>query len=260
VKLIQKRGDEWIDLTEQAGLSSLLGWWASIAAADLDGDGDTDFVLGNRGLNTAYQPGDSQPDWLIYGDMDQNARPELLEVYSEGGVRYPRRGFDPLQRSMPFLRQKFLNFHQFSMTPLTSMFSEDAVRKAYLVRATQSASGVLLNKGDLKFEFKPFPKLAQAAPINGVVITDLNGDEMPDLVVAQNDFSPQRMHGRMDGGLGMVLLGRGDGSFDCVDAGQTGVVVSGDMRRVVSVDLDGDGVEDLVFGGRSGNLKALLKQ
>jgi hypothetical protein len=83
---------------------------------------------------------------------------------------------------------------------------------------------------------------------------------MPDLVVAQNDFSPQRMHGRMDGGLGMVLLGRGDGSFDCVDAGQTGVVVSGDMRRVVSVDLDGDGVEDLVFGGRSGNLKALLKQ
>jgi len=260
VKLIQKREDEWIDLTEQAGLSSLLGWWASIAAADLDGDGDTDFVLGNRGLNTAYQPGDSQPDWLIFGDMDQNARPELLEVYSESGVRFPRRGFDPLQRSMPFLRQKFLNFHQFSMTPLTSMFSEDAVRKAYLVRATQAASGVLLNKGDLKFEFNPLPKLAQAAPINDVVITDLNGDEVPDLVVAQNDFSPQRMHGRMDGGLGMVLLGRGDGSLDCVNADQSGVVVSGDMRRVESVDLDGDGKEDLVFGGRSGNLKALLRQ
>lgn len=260
VRLIQRRNEEWMDLTEQAGLSLFLGWWNLIVAADFDGDGDTDFVLGNRGLNTGYQPSPTEPDWLIFGDMDQNARPELIEVYSAEGVRYPRRGFDPLQRSMPFLRQKFLNFHQFSMSPMTSMFSEEAVRKAFMVRATHSESGVLLNQGDLTFTFKPLPKLAQAAPINDIAVIDVNDDNMPDLVVAQNDFSPQSMQGRMDGGMGLLLIGQGDGSFQCVAPRESGIVVPGESRRVDALDLNGDGREDLVFGGRNGNFKAFIRR
>ena len=31
------------------------GWWTRVQAADLDKDGDTDFILGNWGLNTKFK-------------------------------------------------------------------------------------------------------------------------------------------------------------------------------------------------------------
>src|SRR5690606_20626672 len=44
-------------LTKMASsLDSLHGWWNTLEAADLDGDGDMDLILGNQGLNLHYRP------------------------------------------------------------------------------------------------------------------------------------------------------------------------------------------------------------
>ena len=42
------------DRTGPSGLADRLGWWNSITGADLDGDGDIDYVVMNAGLNTKY--------------------------------------------------------------------------------------------------------------------------------------------------------------------------------------------------------------
>ncbi len=44
-----------------AGLDKTDGMWSSVNAADLDGDGDTDFVLGNCGLNNQFKPSADEP-------------------------------------------------------------------------------------------------------------------------------------------------------------------------------------------------------
>ena len=46
-----------------------------------------------------------------------------------------------------------------------------------------------------------------------MVLTDVNADGNADIYIAQNFFSPQLETGRMDGGVSLLLLGKGDGTF-----------------------------------------------
>ena len=59
------------DTTEAAGLAHLEGWWNSITAADLDHDGDMDYVVTNWGLNTKYHASEDHPYRVYYDDFDQ---------------------------------------------------------------------------------------------------------------------------------------------------------------------------------------------
>src|SRR5690606_18919281 len=99
-----------------------------------------------------------------------------------------------------------------------------------------------------RFQFRPLPRIAQVAPAFGVVLTELNGDDACDLYLAQNFFTPQLETGRMDGGISLLLDGRGDGSFEAVDPAQSGLVVPGDAKGLATLDLDGDHRHDLLLG------------
>ncbi|HTF16514.1 MAG TPA: VCBS repeat-containing protein, partial [Chryseolinea sp.] len=58
------------------GLDSSSGWWNTIMPGDLDGDGDTDFVVGNLGLNSKFKPTTEKPVTLLVNDFDQNGSME----------------------------------------------------------------------------------------------------------------------------------------------------------------------------------------
>ena len=55
VKLLRNSEGQLQDVTKESGLADRLGWYNSIAARDLDGDGDMDYVVTNFGLNTKYK-------------------------------------------------------------------------------------------------------------------------------------------------------------------------------------------------------------
>ena len=74
----------------------------------------------------------------------------------------------------------------------------------------------------------------------------------PDLFIAQNFFSPQRETGRMDGGLGALMLGDGAGGFTPVRADQSGIVLPRDMSDVIAADLNDDGRTDLIVAANDG--------
>ena len=48
------------------------GWWNSIAGADFDGDGDTDYIAGNLGKNSVLQVNENEPVSLYAKDFDGN--------------------------------------------------------------------------------------------------------------------------------------------------------------------------------------------
>ncbi len=90
---------------------------------------------------------------------------------------------------------------------------------------------VLLGRGDGTFvPQQRFAVGASAAPAS-VVVGDLNGNGIPDLVTANLQF-----------GDVSVLLGRGDGTF----AAAQRFAVGASPRSVAVGDLNGDGIPDLV--------------
>ena len=260
LEIFKQSQNQWQRITSGTGLEARSGWWTHLSALDVDADGDLDLIAGNRGLNTAYQPTLEEPDWLIYGDLNKDGRPELVETYGEGGTQYPRRGFEALSRSLPSLREQFINFHQFAASSLTDMFEREALAGSFMVRANTAESGVWINQGNATFAFRPLPRLAQAAPILDVSYGDFNADGRVDLVLAQNDHSIQDMHGRMDGGIGLILLGDQDQLFVPADSRTTGIVMEADTRFVEAMDLNGDQLTDLLFGGPNIPMRAFLRQ
>jgi hypothetical protein len=107
---------------------------------------------------------------------------------------------------------------------------------------------VTKSNGSPEFTFRPLPRIAQVAPVFGVVFTEANGDGMPDICIAQNFFGPQRETGRQDGGVSLLLLGNGRGDFTPVWPDRSGIVVAGDATSLTTSDFNEDGMPDLVVG------------
>ncbi|MFL5774549.1 MAG: VCBS repeat-containing protein, partial [Flavisolibacter sp.] len=61
-----------MQLLEGTGLEKLSGWWESVAATDVNGDGFEDLVIGNIGENFYLKPDSSHPVKLWVNDFDGN--------------------------------------------------------------------------------------------------------------------------------------------------------------------------------------------
>ena len=70
------------------------------------------------------------------------------------------------------------------------------------------------NNGQGKFQFHPFPNLAQIAPVMGSVVHDFNKDGHQDILIAGNHFDAEVETVRHDASNGLLLLGQADKSFE----------------------------------------------
>ena len=199
IRLLHNDGKTFVDATEAAGLHQDLGWWNSLCAWDIDGDGDLDYVAGNQGFNTKYKATPDKPARLYFGDFDDDGRRDLIEAKYEGDRLLPVRGRSCSSGAMPSIATRFPTYEQFASSLLTDIYSKEKLATCGELLATQLASCLLRNDGKGHFTIEPLPHRAQIAPINAMhVHKDL-------LICAQNNFSPEPETGRHDGGTGLVL-------------------------------------------------------
>ncbi len=236
-----------MEFTAEANLSADTGWWNGIAAADLDHDGDIDYVATNCGLNTRYSASREQPALLYYGDFDGDGKADLVEAEHEAGNLFPVRGLSCSSEAMPFIREKFPTFAAFGKATLGEIYSPEKLAAAQRFAATRLDHVVLINDGRARFTMVPLPRVTQAAPAFGVVLSDMDGDGHADLCLAQNLYAPQVLTGRMDGGITQWLRGTGDGGFVGLPGRETGLSVRADCKALTTCDLDDDGWCDLVM-------------
>ncbi len=240
-------GRNFEDWTEQAGFASAgTGWWQSLATADFNGDGRPDYVVGNVGLNTPYHADPEHPALLFYGEFKEGAGPLAIEAHSEGGKLYPWRSRKDLGAAIPAVLQRFPRNDFYARATLGEILGEPKLAAAQRFAATELRSGVLLSQPDKRYRFQALPNIAQIAPWQGVVAGDFNHDGKADIYAVQNSYAPTPVVGRFDGGLSQLLLGNGEGQFTPVPVAESGLLVPGDAKAVVVLDIDRDGWPDFL--------------
>jgi hypothetical protein len=248
------------DDTAGAGLVSHTGWWNSMTVGDPDGDGDLDGVAGNLGWASRTRPAPGQPAVLFFGDLDGSGVEVVAETSWRDGVLVPGRPRNDVLGALPFLEAGFGDWEAWGEATLEEVFDPALLEAATRLEATTADTSLLRNDGAGRFAFEALPVEAQVSPVFGATFLELDGDGLPDLVLAQNSYAPQSEHGRLDGGLGLALLGDGAGGFTALRADRSGVVVPGDGKSLVVTDLDDDGWPDVVVGQNDGPLRILLRR
>ncbi|MBD28918.1 MAG: hypothetical protein CMO38_06705 [Verrucomicrobiaceae bacterium] len=255
VKIFLNKKGKLVESTRQSGLSTYKGWWNGLAARDLDGDGDMDYVATNFGLNTKYHPSKKKPAQIYYGKFGDAKKPSIVEAKVSEDCILPVRGKSCSQNAMPFVAEKFRTYHSFASATLTDIYSQSSLQQAQSFEVNYLESALLINDGKAHFEVRPLPELSQIAPGFGVVATEVNGDGFADIYLVQNFYHPQRETGKMGGGMSVLLLGDGSGSFSEVWPNNSGLLVPEDARGLSSCDWNDDGWVDFAIGINDGKMK-----
>jgi enediyne biosynthesis protein E4 len=218
------------------GLEKSEGWWNRIVAADVNGDGRTDFVVGNLGLNTRLQASATQPVSMIVNDFLHNGFVEQVISTWSNGKSYPLPLRDDLLKALPFLQPRFPKYADYAGRTTTEVFTKDDLEGAVVKQAFTFATSVARNNGDGSFTLVPLPTAAQLAPVYGITATDIDRDGKLDLLLAGNFSGFRPDIGGASGSYGVVLRGDGKGSFNALREVQSGLFVPGDARDIARVE------------------------
>ncbi len=244
------------DVSGKSGLSNLNGLWASITAADVDGDGKTDFIVGNCGYNNQFKASQKQPMTMYASDFDNDGLIDPIICYYVDGKSYPMASKDELLDEIPSLKKKYIKYNDYADATINDIFSADQVKQAKVLKCDQFASGILYNNGNNKFEFKAFPLKAQFSKIYGAVVDDFDDDGVKDILIAGNYFSYKTQLGRDDASVGLLLKGAGNRTFKPVDPHISGCYISGDVRAITQIKNKKD---NLIIAGKNGDAVQVLK-
>ncbi|KAA3620909.1 MAG: hypothetical protein DWP94_11555 [Flavobacterium sp.] len=180
------------------------GLWQTIIPFDIDEDGDTDYLLGNWGLNSKFTGSEEFPMIMYYDDFDDNGTTETVVATYKNGDYYPLMGLNELSSQMNFLRKKFTTFKSFAGKSMKEIFGDEVLSKAKRFEVGTLASGFLRNNNN-SFTFTAFPEMLQTAPITAFEIFDFDGNGRESVLAGGNYFGVIPFHGRYDGFPGALI-------------------------------------------------------
>ncbi len=234
------------------------GWWNFALPVDIDNDGDLDFIAGNQGLNSRLKATEGEPMRLYYLDFDGNGKKDQVVSYYLDGKELPFSNKADLEKQMPFLKKKFLYAEDFAKASLKEVFGAENLSKASVLTANYFENSVLINEGNFVFTVKALPWQAQLTTYRDATVSDLNGDGLPDIILAGNFYPNNIQMGRYDADYGTVLINTDKGTFRFEEI--KGVAVKGETRHIKPVQLAGSGQTAFILARNDDSLLVIRQK
>jgi enediyne biosynthesis protein E4 len=236
VTIFRNTGDGRLADMAVPGLAKSEGWWNRIVAGDFTGDGRTDFIVGNLGLNSRLRATADEPVTMVVKDFLRNGFVQQVLSQYEGGATYPIPLRDDLIKAIPFLATRFINYDDYAGKTLGEVFGADELADAVVKQAHTFATSLVRNDGSGAFTVVPLPTEAQIAPVYGILTDDFDADGHADLLLAGNFDGAKPEIGRISAGYGLYLRGDGRGGFTPVGPVESGFVVPGEARDIQRIE------------------------
>ena len=229
-RIIENRMEE-----VKTSLNATYGWWQTIAAADLDGDGDEDLVLGNIGENFYLHPDEKNPVKLWINDFDKNGSVEKIITRTIEGKDMPVFLKRDLTDQVVSLKKQNLKYEDFANKSIQQLFSPEIISTCTVGLFNFTSTCIALNEGEGKFTLKELPMLMQLSSVNAILCTDINGDGLTDIIAGGNRFDLLPQFGRLDASYGHVLLNKGNAIFKELTSDRSGLLLNGEVRDMEEV-------------------------
>lgn len=243
IRFFKNDGGRLVEVTDATGLKNMNGLWRSLQQADIDKDGDMDYIAGNMGINNKYHSAPGRPAILYAKDLDKNGFDELIPaLYIKGSddkyELYPELDRNQLAAQVPAIKKKYLLHKEYSrvtMQQLLDDFDEDG----WTILTAETFSSVWLeNIGGGKFTVHRLPVQAQVAPVNCIVAHDFDEDGNMDIVIAGNEYQANFYTGRYDASYGLLLKGNGKRDFIPAGIAESGLIIDGDVKDMKLIGLN----------------------
>jgi hypothetical protein len=264
LRFFKNDGKTFTETTTQTGLEKNTGLWRSLQAADIDKDGDMDYIAGNLGLNNRYHITSTQPMFLYAKDIDKNNFTEIIPAYytktkNEAYKLFPGLDRNQLAEQLPLVKKKYLLHVDYANTTMQQL-QKDFEDKDWTVLSCETTASVWIeNLGAGKFKTHELPLVAQLAPVNSIIAADVDNDGNTDLIIAGNEYQTAASTGRYDALYGLLLKGNGKGAFEPVNILQSGLIIDGDVKDMQLISTKNGG-KLLAAAPNNQQLKTFLLQ
>jgi hypothetical protein len=242
ITILKNNKGNFTNKTKNFGLEDTTGWWFAINKGDFDADGDTDYIIGNLGLNFKYKASEKESFDIYYNDFDNNGTNDIVLSYFNGGEKYPLRGRECSSQQIPAIKKKFENYASFSTATLEDVYTNEYLENS-LHYQVNSFSSVYLENNNGNFIIHDLPYMAQLSSINKILVDDFDEDSKLDVLIAGNLYAAEVETPRNDASNGLFLKGMGNGEFESKPARASGFNAFGDVKDMVNLKI---GTKDYV--------------
>ena len=139
-----------------------------------------------------------------------------------------------------------MKYNEYAGLTIEQVFTPKELEGAKVLYAKNFETSYIENLGNGEFKVSALPKQSQFSPIYGLSSGDFNKDGHIDILMGGNFTASRVKFGHYDAIKGICLLGDGSGQFKYLDASDSGLMISGEVRDIKKLSSS-NGEEYYVF-------------